>query len=444
MRVMRLARRGVVVLVAGTATVLAATAAGSQQAGPPGARAYLASARERDRLALVDLRSTSGLAAARTRVRASRADLAAALDTLGAAELPLDRTGSIQRLLLAAATGKARALASSAVRLRAAVAAALVQETKAAALLGGAPGTPTVSELPIPFSVFGAFDMVLGPDGHSVWVSGPDASRILLYQSLEQGTAPVVFRLPPGTSPHGLVFGPDGALYAALTGTNIGGNAIARLGADGVPHLFYLPAGAGGPWGVAVGPDRNVWFTELTSGKVGRLDPVTGKIAEFELPTANSQPQGIALGSDGALWGTEAAGNKIFRIERDGHATEFPIPTPNSVPVAIAPSRGGLLWVSELSGGKLLRVSQAGKLREFPLPKGARPYGVASAPDGNVWFADRGRNRIGLVTPAGRVFDYPVPTANAQPTAILPLALGRFAFTEFVSNRVGVLRFPAG
>jgi virginiamycin B lyase len=81
-------------------------------------------------------------------------------------------------------------------------------------------------------------------------------------------------------------------------------------------------------------------------------------------------------------------------------------------------------------------------MREFPLPKGARPYGVAAAPDGNVWFADRGRNRVGLVTPAGRVFEYPVPTPNAQPTAILPLALGRLAFTEFVSNRVGVLRFP--
>ena len=81
-------------------------------------------------------------------------------------------------------------------------------------------------------------------------------------------------------------------------------------------------------------------------------------------------------------------------------------------------------------------------MREFPLPKGARPYGLASAPDGNVWFADRGRDRIGVVTPAGRVFDYSLPTANAQPTAVVPLGLGEFAFTEFVANRVATLRFP--
>jgi hypothetical protein len=40
--------------------------------------------------------------------------------------------------------------------------------------------------------------------------------------------------------------------------------------------------------------------------------------------------------------------------------------------------------------------------------------------------------------------EYRVATPNAQPTAILPVALGRLAFTEFVSNRVGVPRFPSG
>jgi hypothetical protein len=36
-----------------------------------------------------------------------------------------------------------------------------------------------------------------------------------------------------------------------------------------------------------------------------------------------------------------------------------------------------------------------------------------------------------------------LPTPNAQPTAIVPLGVGQFAFTEFVANRVATLRFPA-
>ncbi len=47
-----------------------------------------------------------------------------------------------------------------------------------------------------------------------------------------------------------------------------------------------------------------------------------------------------------------------------------------------------------------------------------------------------------MITPAGRVFDYALPTPNAQPTAIAPLGIGELAFTEFVGNRLGVLRFP--
>ncbi len=48
--------------------------------------------------------------------------------------------------------------------------AALAKETRAATLLGNAPGAPTIYELPIPISVFGAWDMALGPDGRSVWL----------------------------------------------------------------------------------------------------------------------------------------------------------------------------------------------------------------------------------------------------------------------------------
>jgi streptogramin lyase len=98
-----------------------------------------------------------------------------------------------------------------------------------------------------------------------------------------------MIRLAPGSAPRGIVFGPDGALYIAESGTNIAGNAIGQLLPTGELHQFFLPAGAGAPWGITVGPDGEIWFTEVSVGKIGRLDPAT--IHEFPLPTPNSQPQ---------------------------------------------------------------------------------------------------------------------------------------------------------
>lgn len=441
-----LSSRACIAFVAVISAVLAAGPAASLRASPRAAKDFLASARALDKNALHDLRTPCGLRAALTRVRASQSDLRAALDTLGAAELGAVATLAIRGQMMAASRTKHRALRrpSPASQLFSAVTIALGHETKAAELLGDEPKSPTIVELPIPLSPFSAFDLALGHDGHSVWVSGSDASRILLYPSFGIGENPVVYKLRPGSFPHTIVVGPDDALYVAETGTNLGGNAIARLTPDGNHREFPLPAGAGSPWGITVGPDRKIWFTEVGAGKVGRLDPATGDLVEFPLRTRNSQPQGIVTGPDGALWGTESEANQVFRISADGHVTEFRIPTPRSLPVSIAAGRGGVLWVSEFAVGKLFRLSPAGRAREFALPSGAHPYGIASAPDGNIWFADRGRNEIGLITPAGHVFEYALPTENAQPMAVAPLGTGKFAFVELVGNRIGTFSFGRG
>jgi hypothetical protein len=116
--------------------------------------------------------------------------LPAALARLRAAELPTPTTTAIRERLVVAARAKSRAITATPPNTRTAataVRAALAGEGKAAALLGDAPGQAPIAELPIPGAVFGAFDMTLDPDGRSVWVSGPDGSRIFLYRSLEPG-----------------------------------------------------------------------------------------------------------------------------------------------------------------------------------------------------------------------------------------------------------------
>ena len=48
-------------------------------------------------------------------------------------------------------------------------------------------------------------------------------------------------------------------------------------------------------------------------GKIGRITPA-GTITEFSLPTPSSGPENIVTGPDGNLWLTENSANKIGRV----------------------------------------------------------------------------------------------------------------------------------
>lgn len=85
---------------------------------------------------------------------------------------------------------------------------------------------------------------------------------------------------------------------------------------DGRVTEFAIPSQTGSPINIAVGPDRNIWFTKQNT--LGRVTP-DGAITEFTLPTPNGGATGLTAGSDrrppdrltDRLWFTESAANKI-------------------------------------------------------------------------------------------------------------------------------------
>jgi virginiamycin B lyase len=66
---------------------------------------------------------------------------------------------------------------------------------------------------------------------------------------------------------------------------------------------FAIPTNSSEPWGIALGPDKNLWFTESNTNKIGRITP-KGVFTEFIVPTTNSMPFSIVAGPDGNLWFT--------------------------------------------------------------------------------------------------------------------------------------------
>jgi streptogramin lyase len=179
-----------------------------------------------------------------------------------------------------------------------------------------------------------------------------------------------------------------------------------------------------------LGPDGNLWFTEVGGNKIGELNISTDTITEFSLPTAGVAPGGIT--SDGAkLWFTEIGGNKIDSITTSGvFGSEISVPTAGAVPHKIAADSQGNLWFAEIGADKIgeLLASDHTTIKEFAIPTtGGAPFDIVAGPDGNMWFTEIHSDKIGKITPAGVITEY---TVGDHPSYIVAGPDGKMWFSE--------------
>ena len=108
-------------------------------------------------------------------------------------------------------------------------------------------------------------------------------------------------------------------LSGQMDGRKVDGNRIGRITMDGAITEFPIPTPGASPINIAVGPDRNVWFTK--GGAVGRVTP-DGTMTEFPLPQGVSGT-GLTAGSDrqppqrigNRLWVAASGANRILYLE---------------------------------------------------------------------------------------------------------------------------------
>jgi len=240
---------------------------------------------------------------------------------------------------------------------------------------------------------------------------------------LAPGGAITEYPLAPSSNPLTIVVGPDGNLWF----TELGTDKIGRITLAGKLKEFLLPTRCSGPCGpgaLVVGPDHNLWFTEFFAGKIGRITP-NGTITQFALPTADSGPYSLTVGPEGTLWFVEVGAGKIGRITLQGVVTEFPTPSGTRLPdftaarpgtpQGIALGADGNLWFTEAQTGKIGRMTPEGVVTEFPLPPGNLPvnteglpvYLIVAGPDGNLWFTEYSAGKIGRLDPSAVVSSGP-------------------------------------
>jgi virginiamycin B lyase len=305
-----------------------------------------------------------------------------------------------------------------------------------------AAASPLLREFTIPSTFTEPWGITVGPDGRT-WFTESDnnANRI---GRVDPGTGNVTeFSIPTPTNPlqaqsgpHGIVTGPDGALWF----TENGGNKIGRITTDGSLTEFPIPSANSFPSDIIVGPDGALWFAEMFGEKLGRIT-TGGSFSEFAVPTPNGEPWGIATGADGAIWFTEFNGNKIGRMSTAGSFSEFPIPTSGpfgtSVPLAIVGGPDGALWFTEGIGNNIGRITTAGVITEFAVPtSGSGLQGITSGPDGALWFTETDAGKLGRITTSGAITEPLTSLAGPFGIATGP---GSLWIAELAGNKIGLV-----
>jgi len=259
-------------------------------------------------------------------------------------------------------------------------------------------------------------------------------------------------------------------LVIALTILGVVGFIAPGGAVDKVGHVTEFSAGltpvvlAGNEYGadprsITAGPDGNLWFTESLANRIGRITP-DGAITEFSAGLTDkvtspgseypASPSDITAGPDGNLWFTEQSGPRVGRITPDGAITEFSagitaVSYLTAIPITAGPD--GNLWFNqgaprETGGGLVARITPAGVATVLSPRPGVFLGWITAGPDGNVWFTEIDGQDNGVIvriTPAGKTTEFSSSTTGATPGEITAGCDGNLWFTaNFIDFNTGV------
>lgn len=258
-------------------------------------------------------------------------------------------------------------------------------------------------------------DVAPAADGERVWYTA-QATGVLGLLDPASGEIESI-PLGAGSSPHGVIVGPDGAAWV----TDGGLNAIVRVDQETQEVTQFPLEGENANLNTAAfDTDGVLWFTGQ-NGIVGRLDPQDEQpmVETIQAPRGRG-PYGITGTPDGEIYFVSLAGSYLGRIEpqNDGFGVEeLEPPTPDQGARRVWTDSRGALWISEWNAGQVARFDPLSReWSEWKLPGDApQAYAVYVDERDDVWLSDFGANSLVRFDPNTEEFiSIPLPDAAAQ------------------------------
>ena len=193
--------------------------------------------------------------------------------------------------------------------------------------------------------------------------------------------------------------------------------AAAITCAVAAPTYFEVSRGSH-PHDVAAAPASGapVYYTAQRTGKLGILDPKSGKYEEIALG-ARSAPHGVIVGPDGAPWITDGGQNAIVRVDpktREVKVWALPADTGYANLNTLTFDKKGRVWFTG-QGGYYGRLDPAtSDMKVWNAPRGSGPYGITTTPSGEVYYASLAGNHIAYIEVETGVATVIEPPTKAQ------------------------------
>ena len=217
---------------------------------------------------------------------------------------------------------------------------------------------------------------------------------------------------------------------------------IVPLAVRAAPAYFDVSRGSH-PHDVAAAPGTGapVYYTAQSTGKLGILDPKTGKFEEIALGP-RSAPHGVVVGPDGAPWITDGGQNAIVRVDPKTHSVKvwsLPADTGYTNLNTLTFDKKGRVWFTGQSGyyGRLDPATSDVKV--WSAPRGSGPYGITTTPSGEVYYASLAGNHIAHVdVESGTATVIEPPTKGQGARRVWSDSRGRIWVSYWNTGQVGM------
>ena len=198
---------------------------------------------------------------------------------------------------------------------------------------------------------------------------------------------------------------------------------VGRLNPNtGEMREYELPR-ASRPHSIVDDAAGNIWYMGNGNGTIGKLVPATGQITEFKMPDPEARdPHTGIFDKNGTLFFTLQQSNMIGRlVPATGEIKLVTLTTPRSLPYGLKQDSKGTVWVSYNGTNKIGSMDPVTmEVREFALPEVSRSRRLVVTSDDMVWYVNSALGRLGRLNPkTGDIKEWPSPSGpQSHPYAI--------------------------